>query len=132
MRIYTVYLRRRADPLFTPDRDAVFVRDGFDAAAFLLTFVWALASRLWLAAALLLAANAALLAAAYGAGLDALGIAVVQAAWHFLAGLSAADLVGWSLRRRGYAETGVVAASTSIAAERRYFEHQAYALGARA
>src|SRR5262249_12705749 len=60
MRIYTVFLRKAADPLFTPDLDAVFVREGFNWAAFFFTWIWALVNRLWIAAALLFAGDVAI------------------------------------------------------------------------
>ncbi len=132
MRVYTVHLRRRADPLFTPDRDAVFVPEGFGWAGFAFTWLWALAGGRWLAALFLLAANFALLAAAYFAGLDNFSLLMLQAAWQIFVGLAAGDVQRWSLRRRGYVEAAVVAAASPIAAEHRYFEQRAAATGYRA
>ena len=52
LKVYTVHLKAWSD---SPDRDAVFVREGFNWAAFLFSFAWALWHRMWFAALGLLA-----------------------------------------------------------------------------
>lgn len=123
MRIYTVYLRRTADPLFTPDLGAVFVREGFNWAAFFFTWIWALVCGLWTAAALLLAGDVAIALLHEWIDLDAASQVWTTLGWHLIVGFIAEDLRRWSLHLRGYALSEIVAGETLAAAERRFFEH---------
>ncbi len=123
MRIYTVHLRRTADPLFTPDRDALFVREGFNFPAFVFTWMWALATGQWIVAAILAAAGVALALIVDAVGLDATSVSIVTLGSQAVVGFIAEDLRRWSLRLRGFALTDVVAAESVTGAERRFFEH---------
>jgi len=123
MRVFTVHLRRTADPLFTPDLGAEFVREGFNKWALLFTWIWALSAGLWIPAAILFAAEIALALALEAVGLDVRGQLVASTGWHVMVGFMAEDLRRWSLRLRGFALADVVAAESLAAAERRYFEH---------
>lgn len=123
MRIYTVHLRRRADPLFTPDLGAVFVREGFNWAAFLFTWIWALACGLWIPAAILFAADIALALGAAAIGLDGGSAFWLSLGWHVIVGFIAEDLRRWSLGLRGYGLADIVSGESREAAERRFFDH---------
>jgi hypothetical protein len=123
MRTYTVHLRPAADPLFTPDLGAVLVREGFNWAAFFFTWIWALVSRLWIAAAILFAADVAILLALEAIDLDPGSQFWITLGWHVIVGFVAEDLRRWGLGLRGYAVAEVVAAENIVAAERRFFEH---------
>ncbi len=123
MRIYTVYLKKTADPLFTPDLGAEFVREGFNWAAFFFTWIWALACGLWIAAAILLAGDLAIALAFELIDLDAKSQLWATLAWHLIVGFIAEDLRRWRLRLRGYAVAEIVAGESLAAAERRFFEH---------
>jgi hypothetical protein len=121
VQLYTVHLRRAADPLFTPDRGAVFVVEGFSWRAFVLAGIWALIGGHWLLGVVLFSTEILLASALVAAELGDVPVLAALAAWHVLIGLSAADLVRASLRQRGYRETAVVIAENVIAAERRFF-----------
>ena len=123
MRLYTVHLKRGADPLFTPDRGAVVVREGFNWAAFFFTWIWALFSGLWLAAVLFVAIELALALAVEWLGLEGASAFAIVFAWRLIAGFVANDLRRGALARRGYALADIVAGRTRLAAELRYFEH---------
>ena len=123
MRIYTVYLKKGADPLFTPDLGAQFVREGFNLAAFLFTWIWALVCGLWTAAALLFAGDLAIALLIEAVDLDTISQIWVTLGWHLVVGFVAEDLRRWSLHLRGYALAEVVAGESLAAAERRFFEH---------
>ena len=123
MRIYTVFLRKTADPLFTPDLGAVFVREGFNWAAFFFTWIWALVNRLWIAAAILFAGDVAIALVHEAIDLDSASQLWTTLAWHIVAGFVAEDLRRWSLHLSGYALAEIVAAEGLAAAERRFFEH---------
>ncbi len=100
----------------------VFVRDGFSWSAFLLTPLWMLWHRLWLALAVYL-----LMSAAIEAGLRALGastfvLVLVGLLISLLAGLEAATLRRFKLARRHWRNIGVVTGDDLEAAERRFFD----------
>jgi hypothetical protein len=123
MRIYTVHLRRGADPLFTPDLGAVFVREGFNGAAFVFTWVWALACGLWVPAVILFAVELALALVLDAAGLDAGSVFWISLGWHLVVGFIAEDLRRWVLAMRGYGLAEIVTGESLSAAERRFFDH---------
>jgi hypothetical protein len=123
MRIYTVHLRRTADPLFTPDLGAQFVREGFNWAAFFFTWIWALTCGLWIVAAILFAGDLCLALLFEAVDLDSMSQLWATLGWHVIVGFAAEDLRRWTLRLRGYALAEIVAAETVAAAERRFFDH---------
>ncbi len=121
MKFYTVHLGSASDPLFTPDRNAIFVREGFNWTAFVFTWLWALVTRVWLGAVILLSLEILI-----GAGLTVLGadedtMFFVVLGWHVIVGFAANDLRRATLSRSGYRENGIVAATDEVAAERRFF-----------
>jgi hypothetical protein len=118
MRVYTVHMRR---PTLEPDRDIRLVKDGFNWPAFLFSVVWALWCRLWLVAAILLAAIGSALAALGADPLTQLSISVGGAV---IVGLVANDLKRWTLFHRGFLEVGVVTGSNIDAAERRFWDQR--------
>jgi hypothetical protein len=123
MRIYTVHLKRTADPLFTPDLGAQFVREGFNWAAFVFTWIWALACGLWIVAAILFAGDLGIALLFEAIDLDTKSQFWATLGWHVIVGFAAEDLRRWTLRLRGFALAEIVAAETVAAAERRFFDH---------
>ncbi|HHZ07508.1 MAG TPA: DUF2628 domain-containing protein [Rhizobiales bacterium] len=100
---------------------AVFVRDGFTMVGFLLPVVWLLWQRLWIEGALAIGA-ALLLAAAEGSGGSfALAPPLVSILLSIYVGLEGPALRIAALRRRGYADRGVVEADSLDEAEIRYY-----------
>lgn len=98
----------------------LFVRDGFSLLAFFMPFLWLLFHRLWFEAVLVVAAAVALgLAGDYWnlAGTAAVLSLLVSA----LVGLEGNNWRIAALRRRGYAEKGVIEADSREEAEIRYF-----------
>jgi hypothetical protein len=123
MRIYTVYLKKTDDPLFTPDMSAQFVREGFNWAASAFTWIWALVCGLWIVAAILFAGDLAIALLFELIDLDTKSQFWATLGWHVLVGFAAEDLRRWTLHLRGYALAELVAAEGLAAAERRFFEH---------
>ncbi len=123
MSVYTVHEPplRAADDLADPLR-FVFVRDGFHAWAFLLTPLWLLWRRLWLAFVCYLLFSAALDVALAVAGVSVAGVALVNSLISLLIGLEAGTLRRVTLRRRGWREVGVVSGDDREDAERRFFD----------
>jgi hypothetical protein len=104
-----------------PERFA-FVRDGFHFWAFLLTPLWMLWHRLWLALVVYV-----VLLVAIGIGLSAVGArgGPVYAAAFILAllvGFEAGTLRRWKLARRGWKNLGVVVGDDIEDAEQRFFD----------
>jgi hypothetical protein len=122
MPTYTVHAPppRRGEAASAPER-FVFVRDGFHVWAFLLTPIWLLWRRLWLAFALYLLVSVVLAIGSRFIGADA--------AVQFVAGLLIALLIGFeasTLRRRKLAwrrwsMLGFVIGEDIEMAERRFF-----------
>jgi len=123
MSVYTVHEPpvRRADPLPNAER-IVFVRDGFSFWAFLLAPLWMLWHRMWLVfiAYVVVVAGLETLLAVFGASPGA--ISVVSLFISLLVGLEASTLRRFTLRRRGFANVGVVSGDDVEDAERRFFD----------
>jgi len=102
MRIFTVHARDIDGGGGAPRTR--LVREGFSVWAFLLGPFWLLFRGLWLALL-----GAVLVAVAIGF-LPGNGPEWGLLALHLLLGFHARDLERWTLRRRGYADAGVVAA----------------------
>ncbi|MGN6747654.1 MAG: DUF2628 domain-containing protein [Xanthobacteraceae bacterium] len=123
MSIYTVHQPPlEAGAAATEPYRFIFVRDGFSWWAFLLTPLWMLRHRLWLALALYV-----LVAAALDAGLSALGasavtLVVASLSISLLAGLEAGTLRRFKLARRHWRNIGVVTGDDLEDAERRFFD----------
>ena len=122
MPVYTVHapVMSNANGRVT-DRFA-FVRDGFHFWAALLSPVWLLWHRLWLALIgwiiLLLALDVGM--ASLGAGRTAIFVANVLVA--LLMGFEAASLRRWTLSRRNWRQLDIVVADDEESAERRFFD----------
>jgi hypothetical protein len=122
MPVYTVHAPVSDDAgVRTTDRFA-FVRDGFHFWAALLSPVWLIWHRLWLALLgwiiLILAMEVAM------TRLDAGSVAVLTAdvMVALLMGFEAASLRRWTLSRRNWRQLDIVVAGDEEAAERRFFE----------
>ena len=103
MKSYTAHLKF--------DREPILVAEGWSTAAFVFGPVWLAINRAWIPAALHLA-----ILVLIAALLPAPAKGVVTVALAVLAGLMGRDLVRWSLDRRGYLESHVLAARNEEAA----------------
>ena len=107
-----------------PDRDTVFIRDGFSWMAFLFSLPWLLFRRLWLAAVIAVALYLLSIYIAETYGLDMLPIAFsfLLSLWVSLEGGEARvrrlERLGWTVER-------VLAAQTVSDAEEIYFTEKA-------
>jgi len=116
-KLYSVHLRAWSA---SPDGDAVFVREGFAWGAFVFSIAWALWHRLWLVAILIAGAIAAL---ALTEDLLEINPLLAEAASFGLSlwiGFEANDWRRAGLRRRGYADAGIVTAASLAEAEHRF------------
>ncbi len=119
MRLYTVHIRPGSRE---PDREAALVKEGFSWPAFFFTAIWALVTRQWIVALVILGAAVVyqfvLMLLGLGGGLPAVA---AGALFNLALGLFGNDLRRFSLSMGGWREAGVVAAEDRFAAERRWF-----------
>jgi hypothetical protein len=111
VRFYTAHIRPGAAP--------VLVREGFSWGALIFGPLWLAAHRVWIAAALTLAAIVLIIVLTEGGLAAALLVATVV-----LLGLSGHDLRRWSLDHRGYLLSQVVAARDELDAIARLLERR--------
>jgi hypothetical protein len=115
MAIYTVHSKGE------PERDAIFLREGFSPGAFVFTAFWAIWHRMWVAGLVLIVLIA---------GIDMLGryfevpevaVSAVSIAVNLLFGLEAQELRRRALARRGFDELGLTSGRNLYEAELRFF-----------
>ena len=119
MKIYTVHVK---DDAVKSGEKPVFIREGFNPAAFLLTFIWAFAHRLWFAGFAILAAFYLLIQIGIMGFVSSLAVGILQLAMQVIIGYLANDWHRRGLARRGYIMTDVTTGDSLLRAERRYFE----------
>ena len=102
------------------DADEVYVRDGFHVLGFLLPLVWLLWNRLWIETLVLLAVMLGLGFLGETSGTAEMLVGGFTLLVSIYVGLEGSALRLWALRRRGYAEWGVVEADSRADAETRY------------
>jgi len=123
MKVYTVHLPDTARPGDATGLDrAVFVRDSFHWLAAAVPLFWLLANRVWLGFLIALTATVAIAALAATKTIGPGPVMGLQLCLALGIGVCAADLKGWSLRRRGLPAVDVVAGRDAEEAERRFFE----------
>ncbi len=107
--IFTVHVRPGTAPVLVPE--------SFSVAAALLGPLWLFFFDAWIAAVLALCAEVAVVMATDGALRVVLGLALL-----WLLGVSGQDLRRWSLERRGFVLSHVVAAESGDAAMARLLD----------
>jgi hypothetical protein len=122
MPIYTVHEPPLRSGAVAPDPERfVFVRDGFNFWAFLITPLWLLWRRLWVVLLIYLVVIFGVEQAMHYAGVAAAGRSLVMLLISFLIGLEASTLRRFTLARRGWRNVGLVSGTNMEAAERRFF-----------
>ncbi len=119
MAFYSVHKRDGA-----PAEEAIFVPEGFSKGAFLLTVLWALWHRMWLAAAVLLAVTGAIAVAGNLLSLSEGAVAIAGLAVNVIFGFEARDLQIRSLIAQGYRQVGFSHGKNLEEAEIRYFHNR--------
>ena len=95
----------------------VFLREGFNWMAFVLTFLWAFYQRLWLLGVVIFAANiVAAFALRYGL-LDQISVMLVQFALQFVVGFSANDALRARMQKQGYIFQDITSGDSLLRAE---------------
>jgi hypothetical protein len=123
MSVYTVYEPPLKGHESVPDPERfVFVRDGFSFWAFLLTPLWMLRYRLWLAFTGYVIVAVALLVGLRLIGASATVTTLTSALLSLLVGFEAATLRRFTLSRRGWRNVGIVVGDDLESAERRFFD----------
>jgi hypothetical protein len=113
MRIYTAHLRPRRAPRL--------LREGFSLGAFVFGPLWLFAKGAWIAGVIALAALLCLLVLA-GAMPGSTIPPILLLGYAALLGWNGRDLCRWSLARRGFAQSHVLAARDPDAAYARLLE----------
>lgn len=120
---YTVH--EPPEPPADPERHAEslrFVKDGFNWLAFLLTPVWMLSNRLWLALVAYLAAAFVMGAIIGLTGAGPIWSVLASLALSLIVALEADGIMRWSLARKGWRMIGAVEGASTRECERRFFE----------
>lgn len=118
MKIYTVHIKPGPGAAENP----VFVREGFNIAAFIFTGLWALYQRLWGVALLILAVNMAVILLGKAYIFTPPAMAIIQLGIQVLVGFHANDWLRARLRRKGHIIADIAAGDSLLRAEQRYFE----------
>ena len=122
MKTYTVHYRPESGVSMTGlAGDAVLIKDGFSWPAFAVPFVWFIYNRMWIVLAIYVAIEMVLATLAGGLGLPDGLVMVGSLAINLIIGFQGNDLLRWSLERRRYKQHAVVAASSLVEAEHRFF-----------
>lgn len=129
MAIYTVHEPplKKADAPREPEQFA-FVRDGFYWWALLLTPIWLLYRRLWLAVVVYIAVAVGIGFALKAFGVSNVAMSVVQLLLSALVALEAATLLRRKLAWWRWNEVGLISAPRLEIAEQRFFDEWARAL----
>jgi hypothetical protein len=127
MASFSVFLPPGANS--TPEK-IVFLRDGFSSAAFILGPVWLLWKQAWLPAAAVVAILSLMPLLANLPGVSPLLPGFLGMALAVWLGFEGREILGWSLKRRGYVESDVIVAENEEEAEEVYFARLSAATGA--
>lgn len=123
MAVYTVHQPPLRAGAASPEVERfIFVRDGFYLWAFLLGPLWMLWRRMWLVLLGYVLLWVGLSVATRALGASPAAVALVGLLIALLIGLEASTLRRFTLRRRGYANVGVVSGDDLEDAERRFFD----------
>jgi hypothetical protein len=119
MKLYTVHVPSGVDDA---QEKAIFLREGFNWAAFFLGAFWALYQRLWLPALCIFLFNGVVMTLARDHMFSETGATVLQLGFQIAVGFLANDWQRAKLGRKGYVMSDVTAADSLLRAEQRYFE----------
>ncbi len=119
MKVFTVHTRRHG---LDPDRDIVVVKEGFCWPAFFFSLVWAIWCRLWLVALAIFIVETLVNVIMAWLNASVTAQTVISLGLALIIGVIGNDLRRWSLDRRGFVQSDIVAASDGDAAEHRFFE----------
>ena len=121
MAVYTVHVPEGvADHVRRADR-TVFVREGFNSAAFVFGLLFLLWHRLWIALALWLLACCSIAALAWTLHPPVGSLVALLALMHLFVGVEGNDLRRWRLERRRFSLADVVTGHRREDAERAFF-----------
>ena len=121
-KIYNVFEKAEAPE---PTDRVVLLREGFTFWAFILGAIWLLAKRQWRLLFAFVAVALVLCVLCNLFNLPPAATALLQIWLQLMLGYHASDLRAWVLKRKGYRFAGVLAAESSMHAQRRYYEFAA-------
>jgi hypothetical protein len=118
MNIYTVHVKPESGLKQKP----VFIREGFNLAAFIFAAFWTLYQRLWLPSMFVVAFNLFIIFLASQPWLSPATLTVLDMGLHMVVGFMANDWLRAGMQKRGYVFADITAADSLLRAEQRYFE----------
>lgn len=119
VKIYTVHVKPQDKGVH---HKPVFVKEGFNFAAFVLPLLWALYKRLWIPAVLIGLFDLAFIALMTQQILAQSSLNALDLTFRVLVGYQANDWLRACLNRQGYVMSDISAADSLLRAEQRYFE----------
>ena len=102
----------------------VFLRDGFSLAAFVFGPFWLFWNRAYLAAGLWLALMTALAVGGTALGVRPEATALINLALSLALGFEGVRFIIWTLERRGFRQSGIVACDNAQEAEEVFFHNR--------
>ena len=102
----------------------VFLRDGFSIGAFVLGPFWLLWNRAYAAAAVWLALMALVAFGGTALGIAPAATGLINLALSLVLGFEGVRLVAWTLERRGFRQSALVACDNAQEAEEVYFHNK--------
>ena len=124
MAIFTVYVPDEAPDLVTRADRTAFIREGFNIWAFLFGVLFLLRHRLWIAAAVWIAAVLALVATVVVFHPPVLPCVALAVLMRLFLGVEGNDLRRWGLERRGFRVVDLVSGAERDDAELIFFSRQ--------
>ena len=121
-KIYTVYEKPEAAE---PTDRLIMLKEGFTFLAFIFGGIWLLAKRQWVLWLGFVIVAIALCTVCHAFHLPPVANILAMIWLQLMLGYHASDLRAWRLTRRGYRFAGILAAESSMHAQRRYYEFAA-------
>ena len=119
MKIFTIYLQPERQLV---SQKPVFLKEGFNGAAFIVPLLWALYYRLWFIAILLIAWQGALMVTLKSGLITQPSMIALELGLHLLVAYSANDWLRKHLSKKGYIFSDVAIAENRLRAQQRYFD----------
>ena len=120
-KLYSVHINPEHEE---PFETAEFVQEGFNIFAFIFNGFWMFYHKIWVSGIVIILLMGAIAALAPTFGFNPLSALVLRIGLQIMIGLEANDLRRKHLSKKGYIVSDVVAGSTLLDAQQRYFDRQ--------
>ena len=120
-KLYSVHLNPEHEQ---PYETAEFVQEGFNIFAFLFTGFWMIYHKIWVSGFVIILLLGTIAALGLQFNFNPLSVLALRIGLQFMVGLEANDLRRRHLATKGYVISDIVAGSTLLDAQQRYFDRQ--------